>query len=1508
MRKLKVVSTLVSLLLLVNLLLPAASLAVAPTITLVAPTAVAPATPTLQSGAANQIQVNAVSAGSTISSVQWQSQFAGPAGAFTALEIFAPIPLVVAAPTAGAGARADTTAAPAAVLALPGAIFAFDIIGVVSAVNAATGEIQVGTPPIFTYQSAATIVRGTVRVGDQVRVVGNRTLAPGPIVAEVVTVRTLGPLPPAAPTVLPFFLFNGTVLATDPSTWRVGAAPPGVAANFIINDPIDPAAIDAGLGQGSLVTVQFAVPAAPVGGAAINIAAHIDPQAAIAVGIPIAPAPRADTTPVPIGLPVGTVMEFVVDGVVNSINAATGEWQIGSQPVFVYRSAATRVDGVPPPAPGDLVRVIARRTLAAGPLVVDRITPRTRGPLPVDAAVVTTAFLFNGPVEAVGVATWTVGGVVFVVNDPAVPAAITAPAVVSTPLSPNLVTVAFTVVGGTPPASPAAWSPMTRNAVSGLWEVNFTPLAVVADQNGVLLFRATNLLGEVTETSFAVRLLAPTAVPGAPTLLVAAVVSPIQVNLSWTDNSLNESSFRVERATDALFTLNKVTFTVGPNIRTYNDTSAAPGATLSYRVFAVNLVGDSLPSNVQTVTTTGLPGVTLVAPAAVPPALPLLQSGAGNLVKATATAPGSTVANVQWQTQFTQAAGALIAVHIDPQVAIGVGVPIAGAGARADATAAPPGLPVGSIANFVIDGVVSAVNLATGEFQVGTPPVFVYQSATTVFRRNAGIAPNPAVGDLVKVVASRTLAPGPIVADVITVRALAPQPAAAPVVGLAFVFNGAVQNITPQVWTIGGSNFIVDDPATPATIAPGLIAGSLVTVEFTVVPPPPPIAGGVAMTALEIFAQIPLAIEPTLSPAPRLDATLANPAAPAGSVLMFVIIGTVKAVNPATGEWQIGDPPVFVYQGASTIIDGVAPRPPVVGDEVRIIAKRSLTPGPVVAERITRRGAGGLLAAPLVEVFYLFNGNVGVAGAATWTVGGVSFVVNDPVFPAAIDPGIAAGTAVTVEFSIAGGPPAASPAAWQPMTRDPVTGRWQATVNPAAVPANQNGLLFFKVTDALGGSGVTQVPVALVASLGTAPLPAGGLTAVPTSVQVILSWIAPAPVAQGQTGFRIERAADSAFTLNVVATPLGLLTNTFADTAITVGATYSYRVFAVNGPVDSLASNVVTVSIPAPTAAVAPAPAPVTGGGVVAPPVVGGGGAVVAPPPAAPPAVAVTGLTAAAPLTLDANGRAVAAATIQNTAGTVVMNVAPNTLVTGPNRQPLAGITAAPLTTPPVAPPNRAIVFAYTLGPSGAQFNPPISLTMSYNPATLPPGVKPTSLVVAFWDGSGWVSLGGKVNTANNTITVDVSHFTEFAIIGDVEAGVAAQPTAPPAPPTVPPPPPSPAAKPTTAPAVTKPAAPPSPKPPVATPAPKPEVTAPPATKPPSAPPVVTPAPPTAPPVIAPPAAPAPEVPAVAPPAEAAPVEAMAGTNWPLLMGIIAAVIIAAAAFYYIWLRKPSEG
>lgn len=89
--------------------------------------------------------------------------------------------------------------------------------------------------------------------------------------------------------------------------------------------------------------------------------------------------------------------------------------------------------------------------------------------------------------------------------------------------------------------------------------------------------------------------------PAAPTGLTAAAVSAAQINLTWSDNSSNETSFKIERKTGTGAWSEIVT--LAANVVTYPNTGLTASTLYTYRLRACNTLGCSGYSNEASATT-----------------------------------------------------------------------------------------------------------------------------------------------------------------------------------------------------------------------------------------------------------------------------------------------------------------------------------------------------------------------------------------------------------------------------------------------------------------------------------------------------------------------------------------------------------------------------------------------------------------------------------------------------------------------------------------------------------------------------------------------------------------------------------------------------------------------------------------------------------------------------------------------------------------------------------------
>jgi hypothetical protein len=95
--------------------------------------------------------------------------------------------------------------------------------------------------------------------------------------------------------------------------------------------------------------------------------------------------------------------------------------------------------------------------------------------------------------------------------------------------------------------------------------------------------------------------------PAAPASLAASATSSTTILLSWSDNSADETGFRIERSrTSATSGFSEVASTAA-NVRSYNDTGLTALTTYWYRIRAFNSGGDSNYSNVVSAATQAPP-------------------------------------------------------------------------------------------------------------------------------------------------------------------------------------------------------------------------------------------------------------------------------------------------------------------------------------------------------------------------------------------------------------------------------------------------------------------------------------------------------------------------------------------------------------------------------------------------------------------------------------------------------------------------------------------------------------------------------------------------------------------------------------------------------------------------------------------------------------------------------------------------------------------------------------
>ncbi|MFC1962537.1 hypothetical protein ACFLWB_00850 [Chloroflexota bacterium] len=181
-----------------------------------------------------------------------------------------------------------------------------------------------------------------------------------------------------------------------------------------------------------------------------------------------------------------------------------------------------------------------------------------------------------------------------------------------------------------------------------------------------------------------------------------------------------------------------------------------------------------------------------------------------------------------------------------------------------------------------------------------------------------------------------------------------------------------------------------------------------------------------------------------------------------------------------------------------------------------------------------------------------------------------------------------------------------------------------------------------------------------------------------------------------------------------------------------------------------------------------------------------GGGAVVTPPPAPglPPGTSdVSGF-----VSTDGTFTETVVAESLDRKSALTINEGTRGLTQDGDR--LTQISIAKIGESPAPPRDSNVVgLTYNLGPDGATFDPPITITFTYDPDDIPEGIAEENLVIALWDEATgeWVLLVGSIiDPVTHTITAPVTHFTAFTVLAYAVRAVTA-PSAqsvPPSPPT----------------------------------------------------------------------------------------------------------------------------
>ena len=143
---------------------------------------------------------------------------------------------------------------------------------------------------------------------------------------------------------------------------------------------------------------------------------------------------------------------------------------------------------------------------------------------------------------------------------------------------------------------------------------------------------------------------------------------------------------------------------------------------------------------------------------------------------------------------------------------------------------------------------------------------------------------------------------------------------------------------------------------------------------------------------------------------------------------------------------------------------------------------------------------------------------------------------------------------------------------------------------------------------------------------------------------------------------------------------------------------------------------------------------------------------------------------------VDVNGVFTEEVTGQSADGLLQLTIPEGTVGLTEGGEPLSQISIIPVEYPPPPPEDCNVIgLVYDLGPVGATFDPPITVTFTYDESLIPEGVAEENLVIVMWYAASeqwyaasgqWIPLEGcSIDPETNAISGLVSRFTEFTIL-----------------------------------------------------------------------------------------------------------------------------------------------
>jgi hypothetical protein len=113
------------------------------------------------------------------------------------------------------------------------------------------------------------------------------------------------------------------------------------------------------------------------------------------------------------------------------------------------------------------------------------------------------------------------------------------------------------------------------------------------------------------------------------------------------------------------------------------------------------------------------------------------------------------------------------------------------------------------------------------------------------------------------------------------------------------------------------------------------------------------------------------------------------------------------------------------------------------------------------------------------------------------------------------------------------------------------------------------------------------------------------------------------------------------------------------------------------------------------------------------------------------------------------------------------LEIKQGTILLDKDNRPVTSITINRVTPPATETRDAFAIAAFECLPDGSHFTQPITITLTYNPGSIPVGFSEKKLVTAYYDSQkqSWLEVDCKVDSANHLIQIKVDHFTTFMVV-----------------------------------------------------------------------------------------------------------------------------------------------